>query len=126
MIKPRSIIHFLCNLIFFMFVLKGAYPLDDANAIKAHVNEPFDIILESNKTTGFSWELIIDRGESFYEIVNTTYVLPTENRMGASGKELWTLKPVKAGTFRVTFIYRRPWEKNKPPLEKKSFTIIAE
>ena len=65
--------------------------------------------LESNPTTGFSWQ--VEQSSELFE-VNTEYIADKtdESTVGAGGAEIITLTPVKAGKTEVTLTYARPWE----------------
>ncbi len=43
--------------------------------------------------------------------------------VGAPVDKEWTFKADKAGTYKITFTYQRPWEKGVAPIETKTYTI---
>ena len=67
------------------------------------------ITLDSNPTTGFSWQ--VSQSEELFS-VETNYVEDKyeEGMVGVGGKETITLTPLKAGKTEVTLTYARPWE----------------
>ena len=67
------------------------------------------ITLDSNPTTGFSWQ--VSQSEELFH-VETEYIEDKheEGMVGVGGKETITLTPVKAGKTEVTLTYARPWE----------------
>ena len=67
------------------------------------------ITLDSNPTTGFSWQ--VAQSEELFS-VETNYVEDEheEGLVGVGGKETITLTPLKAGKTEVTLTYARPWE----------------
>ena len=67
------------------------------------------ITLDSNPTTGFSWQ--VSQSEELFS-VETNYVEDKheEGLVGVGGKETITLTPLKAGKTEVTLTYARPWE----------------
>ena len=67
------------------------------------------ITLDSNPTTGFSWQ--VSQSEELFS-VETNYVEDEheEGLVGVGGKETITLTPLKAGKTEVTLTYARPWE----------------
>ncbi|MBR4474691.1 MAG: protease inhibitor I42 family protein [Oscillospiraceae bacterium] len=67
------------------------------------------ITLDSNPTTGFSWQ--VAQSEELFS-VETNYVEDEheEDLVGVGGKETITLTPLKAGKTEVTLTYARPWE----------------
>lgn len=67
------------------------------------------ISIESNPTTGFSWEAVQD--QELFEIEDTYATDPQDEPVeGAGGVQKFALVPVKAGRVEVTFTYLRPWE----------------
>jgi len=68
------------------------------------------VVLDSNPTTGFSWQYSIDGdGIAFRE---STYHSDTENEniCGAGGKTQFVFSAKSEGAFKITFTYSRPWE----------------
>lgn len=76
---------------------------------EAPMPQTVSITLDSNPTTGFSWQ--VTQSEELFS-VETEYVEDdhTEGMTGVGGKEIITLTPLKAGKTDVTLTYARPWE----------------
>ena len=91
--------------------------------INARAGENFIITLESNPTTGYSWQLAKPLDEKIVQLVGSEYVPSKTDLVGAGGMEKWTFLAVKKGTTRVSLKYVRPWEKDKPPAEENTFLI---
>jgi predicted secreted protein len=74
----------------------------------------FEIILASNRTTGFSWSLKNYDSDIIKAISNKYY--PSKNQLiGAGGYEVWKfmIKPqgfVVPHSSNITLIYARPWD----------------
>lgn len=88
---------------------------DPANIIYVEVNDEFVIALESNHSTGYSWQLLADGGEAAFdtkvlELVGTEYEAPKGDLVGAPGEEKWTFKGKGPGQAQLHFAYVRPWE----------------
>lgn len=68
-----------------------------------------EFTLDSNPTTGFSWQ--VEQSEELFE-VKTEYVadVTDEPVTGAGGVENIVLTPLKPGKTEVTLTYARPWE----------------
>ena len=67
------------------------------------------LTLDSNPTTGFSWQ--VEQSEELFRVES----IYTEDRTGepvtgSGGTETITLTPQKAGKTEVTLTYARPWE----------------
>ncbi|MBN2131081.1 MAG: protease inhibitor I42 family protein [Sedimentisphaerales bacterium] len=101
-------------------------PQPPAETIEVTVGDEFTISLDSNATTGYSWELTSPL-PAWLELIGTEYILtPTDPPIpGGGGVEGWTFRANGAGTATITFEYRRPWETDQPPAERKTFVIIA-
>ena len=65
--------------------------------------------LQSNPTTGFSWQ--VEQSEELFA-VETVYTAEEneEPLAGTGGVESITLTPLKPGKTEVTLTYARPWE----------------
>lgn len=96
---------------------------DDSKAIGVKVTKKFIITLESNPTTGYSWQE--SRDETMIELVQSEYE-PGEDAQkgvaGAGGNDLFWFKALKSGTTKITLVYKRPWETEIA--EQKVFTIV--
>ncbi len=80
------------------------------------------IALESNPSTGYSWEASYD--ETRLELVEETYELgefAKQGLFGAGGTELFRFKALKSGEAKITMDYKRSWETEV--LEQKVFTV---
>jgi len=65
------------------------------------------VTLESNITTGFAWTLSRTPGAEVLELVDSTYVQPETDLVGAGGEEVWTFRAVGAGTTHLELSYER-------------------
>lgn len=103
-------------------------------AVKAYSNpeQPIDIginkdfiiliALESNPTTGYSWEVSYD--ETMLELVEQTYELGEYAKLGvvgAGGTELFRFKALESGETEITMVHKRAWEEEV--IDQKVFTI---
>ncbi len=95
---------------------------DSGQAISVGANQEFIIALDSNPTTGYSWQESHD--ETIIKLVEKTYKQGEQAEkglVGAGGVEYFRFKALKAGETRITMTYQRPWEKEA--LEQKVFTV---
>jgi len=80
------------------------------------------IALESNPTTGYSWEAVYD--ETMLELVEETYELgeyAKQDVVGTGGTELFRFKALESGEVEITMVYKRTWEEEG--IDQKIFTI---
>jgi len=81
---------------------------DRMETIKARLNEPFTIELNSNPTTGYNWYADYD-----YHLLNLEderFEKEPTKALGAGGRSVFIFKPLKPGKTTVSLVYRRPWE----------------
>ena len=97
---------------------------DPEETIGIGANKEFIILiaLESNPTTGYSWQASYD--ETMLELVEETYELgeyAQQGLVGAGGTELFRFKALKSGEVEITMVYKRSWETEV--LDQKVFTV---
>lgn len=94
------------------------------NPIDVKTGDYFTIVLDSNPSTGYSWELAGQPDSSILEFKSQTYKSTgDEDLAGAGGKEYWKFQALKAGTTKVSLRYVRSWEENVEPAETAEFTV---
>jgi len=99
---------------------------DPARPVKTRIGSHFVIVLDSNPTTGYGWQL----GESFdktmFEVTEIRYEPSNGKRLaGAGGKQTWMFRALCAGNAVIDFEYLRPWEKDIPPVKKVRFAVTV-
>lgn len=93
--------------------------------LRTSVGKELAITLESNKTTGFQWQLAEPPDRKVLEFVRAEYMSENANLVGAGGKEIWIFKAVACGKAIVSLEYARPWEKDIPPIKKEVFVVTV-
>jgi predicted secreted protein len=91
--------------------------------IAAQSGKSFNIILKSNASTGYKWQLAEPIDKNLLELTGSKYVYPGKDLVGAPGEEIWEFKALKSGKADIHFKYVRDWEKNTPPADKKDFVV---
>lgn len=84
--------------------------------------------LESNPTTGYSWEIASVKPEGFFrDPVGSEYVRGGNNLAlaGAGGTHIFTLKPSRGGKAVLELVYRRPWEPKTEFAKKYKIVFIV-
>lgn len=97
---------------------------DPEETIDSSVNKEFVVLiaLESNPSTGYSWEAEYDA--AMLELVEETFEsgeYAKENIVGAVGTELFRFKGLSNGKAEITFNYKRSWETEV--IDTKVFTV---
>lgn len=96
---------------------------DDSQPIDVSVGDEFEIRLESNPGTGYSWELQKPLDESIVKAVgDSEFEQGATDAPGAPGDEVLTYEAVGEGTTKIKLGYERSFEDN-PPTETKTFTV---
>jgi len=85
--------------------------------------ENFSIFLDANLTTGYQWQMDLDR--VFIQFLDVSYTPPSTELVGASGVEKFDFKAVSKGMVNIIFSYLRPWEE-KAPIKKIIYNLIIE
>jgi predicted secreted protein len=102
------------------YVIAGE-KLEETNTIQARLNQPFNITLESNPTTGYSWT--VDFDSHFLTQENEDYVLSHPGLVGSGGQQIFTFTPIRIGKTTISAVYKRPWE--NIVADEKTFSIIT-
>ncbi len=71
------------------------------------LGEEFVIILDSNPTTGYKWELKFH--ENIIALLRKGFEQQSDG-IGSGGKEKFEFKGLKDGETDIKMIYKRPWE----------------
>ena len=85
------------------------------SALSVTVGQTFDIELETNPSTGYSWNPVF---QSDYLALKSRKVEPRPGKLlGAPVKESFTFIPLKSGACEIEFRYSRSWEKDSVKTE---------
>lgn len=75
---------------------------DSARQLEATAGEEFKIILNSNPSTGYHWEVVGELDKGVVEFVSKNYKADGLQVTGSGGKDVWVFKAVAAGTTTIT------------------------
>jgi inhibitor of cysteine peptidase len=70
---------------------------DPARKLEAEAGKEFKIILDSNPTTGYHWEIIGNTDEGIAQFVSKNYNAGGLQVVGSGGKDVWVFKAIAAG-----------------------------
>ncbi|MGB8980335.1 MAG: protease inhibitor I42 family protein [Anaerolineales bacterium] len=104
---------------------KSMEPTDPAKAIDVGAGDEFTIILESNPTTGYHWEVVEDTlDESLVKFVSREYQSTSEPGLtGGGGIDIWTFKAVGPGAARIVLGYYPPSNTPADPEQMQTFNV---
>lgn len=98
---------------------------DDTAVIEVNAGGEFVISLDSNPTTGYSWDFSRPPDPGVVELLDASYLPSGERRVGAGGRQVWTFRATGPGEAVIELAYFRSWEKGTAPARKAVFTVIV-
>jgi inhibitor of cysteine peptidase len=97
----------------------------DGGEVQLKTGQALAVTLESNPTTGYSWQvaqtdeaLLKPEGDPFYQPDNHD-----NNVVGAGGKETLRFTAVAPGQVILKLAYQRPWEEGVEPAQTFTVTV---
>ena len=89
---------------------------DDGRTIKVPKGSVLIVSLESNPSTGYTWEAVDLNTEILQQVGEKEWTQNpgTERMLGAPGMMRITFKATGKGAARLSLIYHRPWEGDPP------------
>ena len=96
--------------------------------IETKTGDMFIITLDSNRTTGYEWQLVKPFDNKAIELLGVEYVAGSGGMPGAGGLENWTFRTISFRRDKVvlSFKYVRPWEKDVKPVKETEFFVKIE
>ena len=95
---------------------------DPSQTIEIGVGKKFIIALESNPTTGYTWESDFD--DSYLRLVKSEYKSGNAAKFGMVGvgdQQRFTFEGLKEGRTEITLTYKRSWAQDFA--EQKTFKV---
>lgn len=96
---------------------------DPAAAIRVEPGGLFDVVLESNATTGYSWRLTRPLEATYLQLVESRYEAPDSGLVGAGGRERWRFRALAPGRTQIALEYVRSWEVGQLPARAATFEV---
>ncbi len=96
---------------------------DKGSQVNVKVGGQIVITLDSNPSTGYTWEAQGLDATIFQQVGEATFVSSDPGLVGAGGSLTLTYKAIKAGSASLTLVYHRPWETGVDPLDSFTVTI---
>ena len=96
------------------------------DVIRTESGQIFIVSLDSNRTTGYGWQIEQPFDNLALESLGVEYVKEPSDMMGVGGREKWTFRAL---VFRKEFVplsfkYVRPWEKDEQPAKMIAFKVV--
>jgi inhibitor of cysteine peptidase len=94
------------------------------STVRMQVGEELVISLESNPTTGYTWQLIEPLSSILVQEGEVEFTQQGEEGLvGAGGVEVFRFSAEQAGTATIQMGYLRVWEEGVAPIETFSLTV---
>jgi inhibitor of cysteine peptidase len=98
---------------------------DNGSQVKVKVGDPIVISLESNPSTGYTWEALDLDKTIFEQAGDPTFKSSDPGVVGSGGTLTLTFNTVKAGTATLKLVYQRPWETNVEPTNTFAIEVLV-
>lgn len=90
------------------------------------VGDELTVVLESNATTGYAWELETSPLADVVGLVDDVYVEPDTDLVGAPGRQELTFEAVGEGTAELSLWYVRSFDDPKEPADRAVFEVVVD
>ena len=100
-------------------------PTDRTQLITVKSGETFDLVLPSNSSTGYRWNLAHELDANILEFVKQCYIAQKPVLAGSGGVDVWTFRAVNPGDTSIVLGYYPP-SNDKEPDETVTFSIDVE
>jgi predicted secreted protein len=99
-------------------------PTSPGQTIETGPGKTFQIIIDSNPTTGYHWEIIGELDKNVVEFVSKNYQSTGQpGLVGGGGVDIWTFKAVAAGETKITLGDYPPSNSATAPAQTETFTV---
>ncbi len=98
---------------------------DRNDRLTVDVGEEFQVVLESNATTGYGWQLEAPLDAGVLELVGDRYEAPTTDLVGAAGRQVFDFRAVGDGSTFIQLWYTRPFDDPPDPADRAQFEVIV-
>jgi predicted secreted protein len=103
--------------------LKGTILLKSGEVVDVKVGDILTVILETNPSTGYSWEVAIDPVDSLTEETKRYFSKSDKKLMGAPKTAVWKFSANSEGDATLNFRYLRSWEGEEGIIKTMVFKV---
>lgn len=100
-------------------------PTDPTQLLTVPAGETFDLVVPSNPSTGYHWNILPELDTNLVEFVEQNYFAEQPATVGSGGVDVWTFRAVSAGDTTVVLGYYPPGNETDPE-EVVTFSIHVE
>lgn len=88
---------------------------ENTQEIKLQPGKSCSLSLESNPTTGYSWQLTDQYDKQILSLTGDAYLSQSKpNMVGQGGHQIYKFRTLRSGQTEVKLVYARPWESLQP------------
>jgi inhibitor of cysteine peptidase len=100
-------------------------PTDPTQLIMVEAGETFDLVVPSNPSTGYHWDVLPGLDTNLIEFAAQNYFAEQPVIPGSGGMEVWTFRALNPGETTITLGYFPPGDATEPE-ETLMFSIAIE
>ncbi len=89
------------------------------------VGQAFHVRLEGTPTAGYTWNAEPPSSDAV-EFLKRDFVPPGSGTVGGAAANVFLYAARHAGTAELHFVYRRPWESDRPPQREHHVLVHVE
>ena len=120
----KNLSFLICSLVLWGCTQSAQFS-DPAQPIEVVAGNQFQIVLDSNPTTGYHWEFVEEVDGSVIQFVSKDYNADEPVMPGSGGTDVWTFKALVAGETHITLGYYSPSNDPEPPQQTITFTVTV-
>lgn len=98
---------------------------DPDQPIQVSAGNEFNIVVQSNPSTGYHWELISDLDRNIVEFISKDYKADEPVLIGSGGVDIWVFKAVNSGETTITLGSYPPSNDVVDPEQTLTFAVIV-
>lgn len=98
-------------------------PTDPLVTIETSAGREFKLVIESNPTTGYHWEITGEPDPDVVQFVSRDYKPDTPQMTGLGGVDIWVFKAVGTGETTMTLGWFPPSNTPTEPAQTETFTV---
>lgn len=97
---------------------------DPDKPVEVSAGNEFSIVVQSNPTTGYHWELMSELDGNIVEFISKDYNPDEPVLIGSGGLDIWTFKAAGSGEATIT-LGSYPPSNDAEPEQTLTFTVIV-
>lgn len=116
----------LIAVVFFTSSCAGPFTDEDnGKTVNLSIDDPFEIELEGNASTGFTWQIMPYDSTVIKQVGEPEFKSNDEGRIGSGGIITFKFQTIADGQTELLLVYRRRWEEHKPPTKMFKMKIVV-